>query len=307
MRRRNTDASHGIVPADRDRHGRRSAARAPGRSRRWGDSPLVVPGGTELVNLAVAHAIDVAIVGVLNRNDDFLPSALRELTRITPDVSIVGVFEPSRPSLDEAAALAREIPGMGFVRGPGARLDYLVRRRQAEGKPGDVDPAASRLHGPSAVVRRREGLRPASGAAPVVRVRYSGASQGVGHEPPQPRALVPGSRPLLGRVFPIGLRCGGGRVPASGMWASGARDRAGRGDSHPRRRGESACRAENDSQRASAGSRRAASGRRPRACPCGGGRASDITRSREELRPSGSRTRDVCRNRACWRCRSRGA
>ncbi len=89
-----------------------------------------VPGGDELVKLAAARAIDVAVVGVLNHNDEFLSSALRELSRAVPEVAIVGVFEPSRPSLDEAADLGREIPTMGFVRRPGARLDHLARRRQ---------------------------------------------------------------------------------------------------------------------------------------------------------------------------------
>jgi hypothetical protein len=81
-----------------------------------GGARLFFPaGGSELVNLALAGAIDVAVVGVLNRNDYHLPSALRELRRATPEVGIVGVFEPSRPSLDEAADLVREVPGIGFV------------------------------------------------------------------------------------------------------------------------------------------------------------------------------------------------
>lgn len=88
-----------------------------------------VPTGDELVTLATAGAIDVVIVGVLHRDDDFLPIALREVNRATPEVAIVGVFEPSRPSLDEAADLGREIPTIGFVRRPGPRLDYLARRR----------------------------------------------------------------------------------------------------------------------------------------------------------------------------------
>jgi hypothetical protein len=87
------------------------------------------PGGAELVKLAAARALDVAVAGVLNRNDHFLPSALRELSSIAPEVAIVGVFEPSHPSLDEAVAMARELPIIGFVRRPGARLDYLTRRR----------------------------------------------------------------------------------------------------------------------------------------------------------------------------------
>jgi hypothetical protein len=93
-----------------------------------------VQGGGELVKLAAARALDVAVVGVLHRSDQFLPSALRELSTVAPEVSIVGVFESSRPSLDEAADLARELPAIGFVRGPGARFDYLARRR-APGSP----------------------------------------------------------------------------------------------------------------------------------------------------------------------------
>jgi hypothetical protein len=92
------------------------------------------PGGEELINLARAHALDVAVVGVLNRADNLLPSALRELSRISPEVAIVGVFESSGPSMDEAVDLAREIPTMGFVSRPGARFDYLARRR-APGSP----------------------------------------------------------------------------------------------------------------------------------------------------------------------------
>jgi hypothetical protein len=93
-----------------------------------------VSGGDELVKLAAAGAVDVAVAGVLNRTDDFLPSALRELSAIAPEVAIVGVFEPSQPSLDEAVAMARELPAIGFVRRPGARFDYLARR-QVPGSP----------------------------------------------------------------------------------------------------------------------------------------------------------------------------
>jgi hypothetical protein len=46
------------------------------------------------------------------------------------------VFETSRPSIDEAADLARELPGAGFVRRPDARFDYLARRRT----PGSPEP-----------------------------------------------------------------------------------------------------------------------------------------------------------------------
>ena len=88
-----------------------------------------VPRGDELVELAAAGALDVAVAGVLNRTDDFLSFALRKLSAVAPEIAIVGVFEPSQPSLDEAVALARELPAIGFVRRPGARLDYLARRR----------------------------------------------------------------------------------------------------------------------------------------------------------------------------------
>jgi len=88
-----------------------------------------VPGGDELVKLAVAGALDVAVAGVLNRTDHFLPSALRELSTLAPEVAIVGVFEPSQLSLDEAVDMARELPAVGFARRPGGRFDYLARRR----------------------------------------------------------------------------------------------------------------------------------------------------------------------------------
>jgi hypothetical protein len=44
----------------------------------------------------------------------------------------VGVFEPSRPSLDEAAELAREVPTMGFVCRLGPRFEYLIRRTERQ-------------------------------------------------------------------------------------------------------------------------------------------------------------------------------
>lgn len=93
-----------------------------------------VSGGAELRSLVSARAIDVVVAGVLNRNDEFLPSVLRELSQTAPEIVLVGVFEPSRPSLDEAADLAREIPTMGFVCRPGSRLDYLKQTR-APGSP----------------------------------------------------------------------------------------------------------------------------------------------------------------------------
>jgi hypothetical protein len=86
-------------------------------------------GGDELVKLAAARALDVVVAGVLHRNDPFISSALRELGRTAPEIALVGLFEPSRPSLDEAADLARELPRMGFVCRPGPRFEYLIRPR----------------------------------------------------------------------------------------------------------------------------------------------------------------------------------
>ena len=74
-----------------------------------------VADGNELLRLAAEGGVDVAVVGVLNQGDDFLSTALVALSRTLPEVAIVGVFEPSAPSLDEAADLARQIPAMGFV------------------------------------------------------------------------------------------------------------------------------------------------------------------------------------------------
>ena len=88
-----------------------------------------VSGGDELRRLAAAHAVDLVIAGVLNRNDAFLPSWLHELSRTAPGIVMVGVFEPSRPSLDEAADLARQIPAMAFACRPGSRFEYLIRPR----------------------------------------------------------------------------------------------------------------------------------------------------------------------------------
>jgi hypothetical protein len=87
--------------------------------------------GSDLVRLAVAKAIDVAVVGVLHRSDPHLPAALAELSRVAPRIPLVGVVEPSRPSMDEAVDLARELPFIGFVREPGPRFDYLTNRRAA--------------------------------------------------------------------------------------------------------------------------------------------------------------------------------
>lgn len=93
-----------------------------------------VSSGVELRALAEAASIDVVVAGVLNRTDEFLASELRFLSRTAAGIVLVGVFEPSRPSLDEAADLAREIPAMGFVCRPGFRLDYLRRPRPPESR-----------------------------------------------------------------------------------------------------------------------------------------------------------------------------
>jgi len=100
-----------------------------------------VSGGDELRSLAAARAIDTVIAGVLNRNDEFLPLALRELSRTAPELVMVGIFEPSRPSLDEAADLAREIPAMGFACRPGSRFEHLIRPRPPGGPAPTFTPA----------------------------------------------------------------------------------------------------------------------------------------------------------------------
>jgi hypothetical protein len=100
-----------------------------------------VAGGDELRRLVAVHAIDIVIAGVLNRNDEFLPSTLAELSRTAPELVMVGIFEPSRPSLDEAADLAREIPAMGFACRPGSRLEYLIRPRAPRGPTPTFTPA----------------------------------------------------------------------------------------------------------------------------------------------------------------------
>jgi len=98
-------------------------------------------GGDELRTLAAARAIDIVIAGVLNRNDEFLALALRELNRTAPELVMVGVFEPSRPSLDEAADLAREIPAMGFACRPSSRFEHLIRPRPPGGPAPTFTPA----------------------------------------------------------------------------------------------------------------------------------------------------------------------
>jgi hypothetical protein len=94
-----------------------------------------VADGDGLTKLAAAGAVDVVVAGVLNGNDPFLSSALREIRRTWPELGLVGLFESSRPSLDEAADLAREIPVMGFACRPGTRFEHLIRPSLASGLP----------------------------------------------------------------------------------------------------------------------------------------------------------------------------
>jgi hypothetical protein len=91
-------------------------------------------GGDELRRLALTRGLDVAVIGVLS-DDLFWPHTLRALAAGVPALTLIGVVEPVRPSLDEAAVLAREIPGIGFVSRPDARFDHLVRRRLPSDQP----------------------------------------------------------------------------------------------------------------------------------------------------------------------------
>lgn len=84
----------------------------------------------ELLRLAANGALDVVVVGVLN-DDPLWPQVLHNLAAADPALALVAVLEPARPSLDEAADLARDLPRLGFVSRPDARFDYLVRRRAA--------------------------------------------------------------------------------------------------------------------------------------------------------------------------------
>jgi hypothetical protein len=87
--------------------------------------------GDELRKLARAGAIDVAVVDLLHPTDVLWADRLRESSVAAPELSFVGVIDPRRPSLHEAAAFAREIPSMGFVSRPDTRFDHLARRRTA--------------------------------------------------------------------------------------------------------------------------------------------------------------------------------
>jgi hypothetical protein len=95
------------------------------------DVPIFPSGDAELRRLAVGGALDVAVVGVLGHDDVLWPDALREIAEAVPEVGLVGVIEPLRASLDEAVALSREIPALGFVSRPDTRFDHLARRRAA--------------------------------------------------------------------------------------------------------------------------------------------------------------------------------
>jgi hypothetical protein len=96
------------------------------------DDVLSYPsGGDELRRLAAGAGLNVAVVNVLNPTDVFWPSRLREVSAASPELALIGVIEPLRPSLDEAVALAREIPGIAFVSHPDTRFDHLARRRSA--------------------------------------------------------------------------------------------------------------------------------------------------------------------------------
>jgi len=95
--------------------------------------PVFPSSGDGLLKLAAGGGLDVAVVGVLNPSDVFWPDRLRELAMVAPAVTLIGVVDPIRPSLDEAAAFAREIPSLGFVSRPDTRFDHLVRRHPPAG------------------------------------------------------------------------------------------------------------------------------------------------------------------------------
>jgi hypothetical protein len=95
------------------------------------DIPIFPSGDAELRRLALRGALDVAVVGVLGHDDVLWPHALHEIAEASPGVGLVGVIEPFRASLDEAVALSREIPTLGFVSRPDTRFDHLARRRAA--------------------------------------------------------------------------------------------------------------------------------------------------------------------------------
>ncbi len=142
-----------------------------------------VPGGVELVKLAAERPLDVVVVGVLNRNDDFLPVALRALRERQPEVTLIGVFEASAPSLDEAGELAREVPGMVFVRRPGGRFNYLARRRRPGRPPPTLTPALLEcmdrlpLFGPAHRFALLQALHPSCAASIPEQARELGLSR----------------------------------------------------------------------------------------------------------------------------------
>jgi hypothetical protein len=97
--------------------------------------------GGELLRLVRLRAVDVVVASVLNRRDMvFWSDALRQVQVLAPEVGIVGVIEPAPASLHEAVALARDLPGIGFVSHPDARLDHLVRSRSAASPPPTATP-----------------------------------------------------------------------------------------------------------------------------------------------------------------------
>jgi hypothetical protein len=108
----------------------RSRALFAGRLAR-GDVVHYPMNGDELRRLARAGAIDVAVVDLFHPTDVVWPDRLREASAAAPELALVGVIESHPPSLHEAAALAREIPSMGFVSHPDTRFDHLARRRAA--------------------------------------------------------------------------------------------------------------------------------------------------------------------------------
>lgn len=110
-------------------------------ARRMGrdDQVYLAFGGDELRRLIAGGGFDVAVVGVLDP-DPFWPAALAEIAASVPQLALIGVIEPVRPSLDEAVMLAREIPGMAFVSRPDTRFDHLARRRG----PDAPDPSFTR-------------------------------------------------------------------------------------------------------------------------------------------------------------------
>ncbi len=91
--------------------------------------------GDELRKMAGERALDAVVFGVLNSADLFWPAALQELAAGQPRLTLIGVVEVLRPSLHEAADIARELPTVGFVSNPDSRFDQLLLRRPSRGTP----------------------------------------------------------------------------------------------------------------------------------------------------------------------------